>query len=62
MENLSRVFQNQKRKITHEEIEFLVQFTSCIKVIGKIPAYPTPVLKNNIKLNGIQMGYSGKFS
>ena len=46
MENLSRVFQKQRKK--HEEIEFhrfqdwvwvLLLFTSCRKVPGKIPTY-----------------------
>ena len=46
MENLSRVFQKQKRKKTHEEIEFhltqfiiefLLPFTGGRKVLGKIP-------------------------
>ena len=44
MENLSRVFQKQKRKKTHEEIEFITQFkieflllfTGCRKVLGKM--------------------------
>ena len=38
MENLSRVFQKQKRKKTYKEIEFLLLFTSCRKVLGKMPA------------------------
>ena len=45
MENLSRVFQKQKRKnhikrlsfITQFKIEFLLPFTSCRKVLGKMP-------------------------
>ena len=45
MGNLSRVFQKQKRKKTHEEIEFhnqfkiefLLPFTGCRKVFGKMP-------------------------
>ena len=36
IENLSRVFQKQKRKKTHEEIEFLLPFTSCRKVLGEM--------------------------
>ena len=47
MENLSRVFQKQKTKKTHEErlnfktqfkIEFLVLFADCRKVLGRMPA------------------------
>ena len=47
MENLSRVFQKQKRKKTHEgiefhltqfTIEFLLPFTGGRKVLGKIPS------------------------
>ena len=47
MEDLSRVFQKQKRKKKkHEEIEFhnsiqdwvLLPFTGCRKVLGKMPA------------------------
>ena len=47
IENLSRVFQKQKRKkkhikrlsfITQFKIEFLLPFTSSRKVLGKIPA------------------------
>ena len=45
MENLSRVFQKQKRKtnmkrlsfITQFKLEFLLPFTSCRKVLGKMP-------------------------
>ena len=46
MENYSRVFQKQKRKKTHEETEFhyLIKdwvftnlYTSCRKVLGKMP-------------------------
>ena len=45
MENLSRVFQKQKIKknmkrmcfITQFKIEFLLLFTSCRKVLGKMP-------------------------
>ena len=45
MENLSRVFQKQKRKknmkrmcfITQFKIEFLLLLTSCRKVLGKMP-------------------------
>ena len=45
MENLSRLFQKQKRKknmkklsfITQFKIEFLLQFTGCRKVLGKMP-------------------------
>ena len=47
MENRSRVFQKQKRKkkqikrlsfITQFKIEFLLPFTGCRKVLGKMPA------------------------
>ena len=45
MENISRVFQKQKRKknmkrlnfITLFKIEFLLPFTGCKKVLGKMP-------------------------
>ena len=45
MENISRVFQKQKRKKLHEEIElhnsfkigFLLPLTGCRKVLGKMP-------------------------
>ena len=51
MENLSKLFQKQKRKTkkTHEEtefhnsiqVEFLLPFTGCGKLIGKMPAINT---------------------
>ena len=40
MGNLSRVFQKQRKK-THEEIEFLLPFTGCRKMLGKMPDYLT---------------------
>ena len=49
MENLSWVFQKQKKKrkkqmkrlifITQFKIEFLLPFTGCRKVLGKMPAH-----------------------
>ena len=47
MENLSSVFQKQKRKknikkssfITQLKIEFLLPFTGCRKVLEKMPEY-----------------------
>ena len=46
MENISRVFQKKKQKKKQEiefhnsfKIEFLLPFTGCIKVFGKIPAF-----------------------
>ena len=48
MENLSRLLQKQKRKkkhlkglsfITQFKIEFLLPFTSCRKVLRKMPAW-----------------------
>ena len=44
IKNLSRVFPKQKRKkrlsfITQFKIEFLLLFTGCRKVLGKMPGY-----------------------
>ena len=47
MENLSRVFQKQKSKKTHEKNELynsiedwiLLTFSGCRKVLGKMPGY-----------------------
>ena len=58
MKNLSRVFQKQKRKkkqhktrlsfITHFKFEFLLPFTGCRKVLGKMPECVTVTTKYNI--------------
>ena len=37
MENPSRVFQKQKRKTIHGKIEYLLPFTGCRKLFGKMP-------------------------
>ena len=51
MENLSRLFQKQNRKkhmkrlsfITQFRIEFLLPFTGCRKMLGKMPDYVSSV-------------------
>ena len=59
MENISRLFQKQKRKkkhlkklsfITQFKIEFLLLFTGCRKVLGKMPGVIT--LKGDAKFKG----------
>ena len=45
MENLTLVFQkDKKRKKTHEEIKFLRLFTSCRKVLRKMPDHQNQVI------------------
>ena len=54
MENLSRVLQKQEKKnmsfITQFKIEFLLPFTSCRKVLGKMP----DMIRENYEYNSFK--------